>query len=196
MSDVLPWYCCGYGIFPATNLASATRNRWRFAIAILGGPRPGPSVMVWAVSSVPVLQCSFVFIFSSAILGEQVPVFQPNGPAELQCEYFFSVLGWALEGEFLEGEFFRGPLLLENTGSKNSTQEFGSKSRAPKIRFAEFGPEFGFRRCNPENWRKIGKTQKKNQVFPASFGLFSPRFWISGLFYSAAGSGRGRKPSR
>ena len=49
-------------------------------------------------------------------------------------------------GEFLEGEFFRGPLLLEKKESKNSSQEFGSKIRASKIRFTEFGPEFGFRR--------------------------------------------------
>ena len=35
----------------------------------------------------------------------------------------------------------------KKTGSKTSTQEFGSKIRASKIRFAEFGPKFGFRRC-------------------------------------------------
>ena len=45
--------------------------------------------------------------------------------------------GESLEGEFLEGESFAG-----ETGSKKSTQEFGSK-----ICFPEFGPEFGFRRC-------------------------------------------------
>ena len=50
------------------------------------------------------------------------------------------------KGEFLEGEFFRRALLLEKTESINSTQEFGSKIRAYKIRFPEFGPKFGFRR--------------------------------------------------
>ena len=46
-------------------------------------------------------------------------------------------------GEFLEREFFRGPLLLEKTESKNSTQEFGFKIRASKIRFTEFGLNSG-----------------------------------------------------
>ena len=48
----------------------------------------------------------------------------------------------------LEGECFRRPLLLEiKTGWKKLTQEFGSSIRASKLRFAEFGPKFGFRRC-------------------------------------------------
>ena len=41
---------------------------------------------------------------------------------------------------------FQGGSLLEKTESKNSTQEFGSKIRASKICFPEFGPKFGFRR--------------------------------------------------
>ena len=36
--------------------------------------------------------------------------------------------------------FLGASFLLEKIGSNNSTQEFGSKIRAPKIRFPEFGP--------------------------------------------------------
>ena len=61
-------------------------------------------------------------------------------------------LGWILEGEFWEVNFstvnFSGGLFSwKKIGPKNSTQEFGSKIRASKIRLAEFGPKFGFRRC-------------------------------------------------
>ena len=49
--------------------------------------------------------------------------YQPNGPAEVQCEIFGPISGLnfgrrILGGEFLEGEFFRGPLLLEKTVKK------------------------------------------------------------------------------
>ena len=68
-------------------------------------------------------------------------------------------------GEFLEGEFIRGPLLLERTESKNSTQEFGSKIRASKIRFAEFGPKFGFRRCKIPPKKRL-RTPQPMMRFP------------------------------
>ena len=85
--------------------------------------------------------------------------------------FFAPFLGWILGGEFLEGEFSGGgPLLLERKGWKNSTQELGSKSRASKIRFPEFGPKFGFRRCKipcPElRWAKspIASVQRTRSI--------------------------------
>ena len=45
------------------------------------------------------------------------------------------------------GWIFQGASVAGKTGLKNSTQEFGSKIRASKFRFPEFGPKFGFRRC-------------------------------------------------
>ena len=52
---------------------------------------------------------------------------------------------WILRDEFLEGEFFWGPLLLEKTGSKNSTQEFGRpKFGRPKFVSQNSGPNSGF----------------------------------------------------
>ena len=112
---------------------------------------------------------------------------QPNGPAEVQCKFFGPISGlnfgrWILGGEFLEGEFFRGPLLLEKTESKNSTQEFGSNIRAPKIRFPESGPKFGFRRCKipsaeicPWKNRRKKSTPKSTAKFKSEFGSFVAR---------------------
>ena len=83
------------------------------------------------------------------------PFSQPSGPADVQCEFFAAgFLGWILEGEFWEVNFstvnFSGGLFfffLEKIRPKNSTQEFGSEIRASRIRLADFGPKFGFRRC-------------------------------------------------
>ena len=66
--------------------------------------------------------------------------FQPNGPAEVQREFCARFLGWILEGDLLEVKFprvnFSGGLFAgEEKESKNTTQEFGSKIRASKIRF-------------------------------------------------------------
>ena len=106
---------------------------------------------------------------------------QPNGPAEVQCECFGPISGlnfgrWILGGEFLEGEIFWGPLLIQKTESKNltmqktesnnSTQEFGSKIWARKIRFAEFSPKFGFRRCKNLG-TKIEHKLFSGQIFRA-----------------------------
>ena len=72
----------------------------------------------------------------------------------MQCDHFFldfrlNLGRWISRGQFLEGEFFRGPLLLEKTGPKNSTREFGSKIRVSKISFPKFGPNSGFGGVNP-----------------------------------------------
>ena len=58
-------------------------------------------------------------------------------------------------GEFLEGEFFWGLFCWKKLPSKISTQEFGSKIRASKICFPEFGPTFGFRRCKSPRCRNL-----------------------------------------
>ena len=89
-----------------------------------------------------------------------------------RCHVNFSArfLGWILGGEFLDGEFFRGPLFLERKGPKNSTQEFGSEIRASKIRLAEFGPKFGFRRCKIP-CAEICPWLIPQEFFPACIGF-------------------------
>ena len=49
-------------------------------------------------------------------------IFQPNRPAEVQCDFFGPISGLnfrcrILGGEFLDGEFFWGPLLLVSQNS-------------------------------------------------------------------------------
>ena len=122
---------------------------------------------------------------------------QTNGPAEVQCEFFGTISGlnfqrWILGGEFLEGEFFGGPLLLEKTESKNSTQEFGFKIRASKIRFAEFGPKFAFRRRKNPLCRLLSltkRTTKKCTIKTYSFDLFFRGPRISLFIRSGVGCG-------
>ena len=46
-------------------------------------------------------------------------------------------------GEFSRVNFSGGLFCWKKTESKTLTQEFGSKIRASKIRFQEFGPDFG-----------------------------------------------------
>ena len=66
-------------------------------------------------------------------------IFQP----EFWGEFFDVNFGrWISRGWIL-----RGLLLLENTGQKNPTPEFGPQIRGSKIRIPEFDPEFGFTRC-------------------------------------------------
>ena len=53
----------------------------------------------------------------------EVP-FQPNGPAEVQCDFFARLLeGESWEGDFLEGDFLEGASFAGKTQSNNSTQE-------------------------------------------------------------------------
>ena len=131
----------------------------------------------------PILWCFAQSVASKIRKLRLIGKHQPNGPAEVQCEYFGPISGlnfgrWILRGEFLEGEFFRGPLLLEKK-SKNSAQEFGSKIRASKIRSPEFGPKFGFRRCKIPcadfcPWENRTRPESENRKI--SFSEFVPGF--------------------
>ena len=67
---------------------------------------------------------------------------------------------------------FQGASLAVKTGSKNSTQEFGSKIRASKICFPDFGPKFGFRRCKipcAESCPSLGNEECAPNFFCTNF---------------------------
>ena len=71
------------------------------------------------------------------ILGTRFTNYQPNDPAEVQCEFFGPISGlnfetWILGGEFLEGEFLRGPLLLAK--KKIRPKNSGVQNLFPRIR--------------------------------------------------------------
>ena len=98
-----------------------------------------------------------------------------NGPAEGQCEFFgpdFWVEFWkVIFGRWISwGWIFLGAAFAGKPESKNSTWEFGSKIRASKICFPEFGPKFGFRRRKNPLCRLSGEFPQSR---PCTTGIWA-----------------------